>query len=169
MSDAPSQPARTLRRSNWPALAAFVLLSIYAAMSLGAALHKGASFDEQEELAVGYQIWTHHDFRMEGANGDLIKRWATLPYLFTRPTAAATDNDYWQKARAYRFGYEFFFQSGNAPEWLLLQGRAMAVLGVVVIGFPRQKLADHIAVDGLGNMLQCSIIETGQRGVIAII
>jgi hypothetical protein len=63
------------------------LLALYATMSLSASLHKGASFDEQEELAVGYNIWLHHDFRMEGANGDLIKRWATLPYLVTpRPT-----------------------------------------------------------------------------------
>ena len=51
---------------------------LYVAMSLTASLRKGLSFDEGEELAVGYNIWLHHDFRMEAANGDLVKRWATL-------------------------------------------------------------------------------------------
>jgi len=124
---APPAPA-TRRRSTWPTLAAIVLLAVYAVLSFSASLHKGPSFDETEELAVGYNIWLHHDFRMEGANGDFIKRWATLPYLVTHPNPATTDNDYWRGAKAYRYGFEFFFQSGNEPEWLLLQGRAMALL-----------------------------------------
>jgi len=113
---------------------AIALLALYAVLSFSASLHKGPSFDEAEELAVGYNIWTHHDFRMESANGDFIKRWATLPYLVTKPTPSTTDNDYWRGAKAYRFGFEFFFQSGNAPEWLLMQGRAMALLVGIATG-----------------------------------
>jgi 4-amino-4-deoxy-L-arabinose transferase-like glycosyltransferase len=119
----------------WTTLGVALLLAIYAALAVGATLHKGMSFDEAEELSVGYNLWLHHDFRMESANGDLVKRWATLPYLFTRPNPAPTDNDYWRKAKAYRFGEEFFFESGNAPEWLLLQGRAMAMLIGVATGW----------------------------------
>jgi hypothetical protein len=134
MSDAapPATPARRL--SSWPTIAAIVLLALYAAMSFRASLHKGPSFDEAEELAVGYDIWVHHDFRMEGANGDLIKRWATLPYLITHPNPATTGNDYWRGAKAYRYGFEFFYQSGNKPEWLLLQGRAMVLLIGIATG-----------------------------------
>jgi 4-amino-4-deoxy-L-arabinose transferase-like glycosyltransferase len=111
-----------------------ILLALYAIMAIGASLHKGPSFDEAEELAVGYNIWMYQDFRMESANGDLVKRWDTLPFLFTHPKPAPTDNDYWRKAKAYRFGNEFFFESGNAPDWLLLQGRMMAVWWGVAAG-----------------------------------
>jgi 4-amino-4-deoxy-L-arabinose transferase-like glycosyltransferase len=137
MSDAnpaiPCAPAQ--KRQFWTSLGVALLLALYAAMALGASLHKGVSFDEGEELAVGYNIWVHHDFRMEGANGDLVKRWTTLPFLLTHPKPAPTDNDYWKQAKAYRFGYEFLFASGNAPEWLLLQGRIMAVLIGVATGW----------------------------------
>ncbi len=134
MSDAAAPVSPPKRPSHWPAIAAIVLLAVYAILSFCSSLHKGPSFDEAEELAVGYDIWIHHDFRMEGANGDLIKRWATLPYLVTRPNPATTDNDYWRGAKAYRYGYEFFFQSGNSPDWLLRQGRAMALLVGVATG-----------------------------------
>jgi len=134
MSDAAPPATQASRPSRWPTIVAIALLALYAAMSFGAAMQKGPSFDEAEQLAVGYDIWTHHDFRMEGANGDLIKRWATLPYLVTHPNPATTDNNYWRGAKAYRYGFEFFFQSGNSPDWLLLQARAMAVLLGVATG-----------------------------------
>ncbi|HTB63489.1 MAG TPA: glycosyltransferase family 39 protein, partial [Opitutales bacterium] len=119
----------------WTTAGVAVLLALYAIMAIGGSLHKGPSFDEAEELAVGYNIWMYQDFRMESANGDLVKRWDTLPFLFTHPKPAPTDNDYWRKAKAYRFGNEFFFENGNAPDWLLLQGRAMAVWFGVAAGF----------------------------------
>jgi len=134
MSDPVSPAPATTRQIHWPNLIAVALLALYAVLSFSAAMQKGPSFDEAEELAVGYNIWTHQDFRMEGANGDFIKRWATLPYLVTHPNPATTDNSYWRGAKAYRYGFEFFFQSGNEPEWLLLQGRAMALLVGVATG-----------------------------------
>jgi len=122
-----AQPC-TIRHPAWITAGVGLLLALYLIMTLSASLQKGPSFDEEEQLAVGYNIWLHHDFRMEGADGDLIKRWATLPYLITRPKPASTENDYWRNARPYRFGFEFLFESGNAPEWLLLQGRIMVAL-----------------------------------------
>ncbi|HVU38590.1 MAG TPA: glycosyltransferase family 39 protein [Opitutales bacterium] len=119
-------------RSAWITVGVAGLLAVYAALSLAASLHKGPSYDESEQLAVGYNVWINHDFRMEGGDGDLIKRWATLPYLFTQPRLPTTKNEYWRTGRTYIFGYEFFFHQGNLPDWLLLQGRAMAaVLGVL--------------------------------------
>ena len=105
-----------------------VLLVVYAALAFAASLHKGASFDEGEQLAGGYNIWLNRDFRMEGANGDLIKRWATLPYLVTRPNPVSRDNPRWRAGYAYEVGYDFLFNAGNRPETLLAQGRAMVVL-----------------------------------------
>ncbi len=120
-------------RSVWTTAGVTLLLALYFVMALGASLQKGPSFDEEEQLAVGYNIWLNHDLRMEGADGDLIKRWATLPYLISRPHPAPIDNDYWRSARPYRYGFSFFFQSGNQPGWLLLQARFMnALLGLAM-------------------------------------
>lgn len=123
------------RQAPWTTLVVAALLALYAVMALGASLNKGPSFDEEQQLALGYNIWTHHGFRMENANGDLIKRWTTLPYLLSRPHPVANDSIYRRDARPYRFGFEFFFQSGNLPEWLLLQGRAMNVLLGMLAGW----------------------------------
>jgi hypothetical protein len=113
-------------RWTWAVVAA--LLALYAGLALSASTSKGVSFDEGEELAVGYNIWLHQDFRMEGANGDLVKRWATLPYLISRPAFLSTTNPNWLAAQPYALGYKFLFESGNTPELLLIEGRAMMVL-----------------------------------------
>jgi hypothetical protein len=113
-------------RIVWIAVAA--LLAIYAALALAASMGKGVSFDEAEQIAVGYDIWARHDFRMETANGDLVKRWAALPLLISRPTLPSTSDLRWRQGEPYVVGYEFFFQCGNHPESLLLQCRAMMVL-----------------------------------------
>jgi hypothetical protein len=70
-----------VRRRAWVAVAS--LLAIHAALTFWTARVKGASFDEGEQLFTGYNIWRRSDFRMESANGDFVKRWATLPYLLT--------------------------------------------------------------------------------------
>jgi len=122
----PSRPARFIQRWAW--LIALVLVTIYAGLTFSASLGKGASYDESEELAVGYDIWLHQDFRMEGANGDLVKRWATLPFLVSKPSFPGAENPDWLKAAPYGLGYQFFFGSGNESAQLLRQGRLMVVL-----------------------------------------
>lgn len=104
-------------------------------MAFTASAGKGVSFDEGQQLAVGYNIWLHNDYRIEGANGDFIKRWATLPYLVTRPNFVGRDDPFWRRAEPYEVGYKFFFEVGNRPEELLRQGRAMVVLLGVVTGW----------------------------------
>lgn len=125
----------TRQRSVWTTAAVAILLALYLVMALGGSLEKGPSFDEEEELTVGYNIWHNADFRLEGADGDLIKRWATLPYLISRPHLAINRTDFWRNGRTYRFGFQFFFLNGNEPESLLLQGRAMNALLGAFTGF----------------------------------
>ncbi len=128
-------PARTSRpgrlhavapRLRWIAVGA--LLATYVTMSFTASLSKGVSFDEGQQLAVGYNLWLRDDYRIEGANGDLVKRWATLPYLWTRPHFVGTDDPMWLRAEPYEVAHRFFFELGNQPELLLAQGRAMMAL-----------------------------------------
>lgn len=129
--DGPASFSNPRRRSVWVGWAAAGLLIAYAAMAYSAALTKGLSFDEGQQLAVGYNIWLNDDYRIEGANGDFIKRWATLPYLVSRPNFVGRDDPYWRRAEPYEVGYRFFFGVGNRPEALLRQSRAMVVwLGV---------------------------------------
>ena len=116
MTDAPvpTSAFRSTPRLIWGAVAA--LLAIYVALALGASTRKGVSFDEAEQIAVGYDIWVRHDFRLETANGDLVKRWATLPLLISRPALPSTGDLRWRQGEPYVVGYEFFFQCGNRPE-----------------------------------------------------
>jgi hypothetical protein len=124
-----------LRNSKWAVRMAVVgLLGFYVVMALSASLQKGLSFDEGEEIAVGYGIWLRKDFRMEPANGDLIKRWATLPLLLSRPAFPATDDPHWREGKSYELAYAFFFQQGNDPRALLRQCRSMIVVVGVAAG-----------------------------------
>src|SRR5581483_6247925 len=110
------------------------LLAPYIAMALTASLGKTLSYAEGERVGVGYDIWLRKDFRMESANGDFVKRWATLPYLFSHPAFPGESDTYWRIGGAYEVGREFFFQCGNNPEWLMEQGRAMNVLLGAALG-----------------------------------
>jgi hypothetical protein len=130
----PVRPLPPKPATRWAALAAFALLGLYAVMAWTASLAKGLSFDEGLQLAVGYNIWTNHDLRIEGANGDFIKRWATLPYLITRPRFVGADDKFWKAGAPYELAYRFFFESGNRPESLLKHARAMATLLGVAAG-----------------------------------
>ncbi len=135
-NDAPLPPARLPRgNSPWVNLAAVALLALYAVMALAASIRKGPAFDESAQLAAGYNIWEQHDFRLLGANGDFLKRWATLPFLISHPHPVPADSPETQSGSANELGFRFFFQSDNHPELLLLQSRAMVVLLGVALGW----------------------------------
>jgi 4-amino-4-deoxy-L-arabinose transferase-like glycosyltransferase len=128
----PAQTGSRERRRRWLMRAAVVvLLAFYVALTTLASNQKGLSYDEGEHIAIGYNQWTRHDFRMESANGDLVKRWATLPLLISKPALPATDNHWWRRGEPYNVAYEFFFFEGNNPRALLWQCRAMITLAGV--------------------------------------
>lgn len=114
-----------------PRLASYlaaVLLGLHGFLALGAAGGKGVSFDEGLHLAAGYNIWLNRDHRIDSANGDLIRRWVTLPYLVSRPNFVSRDDHLWRSGAGYELGFRFLFELGNRPESLLLQARAMNLL-----------------------------------------
>lgn len=143
------------RRSRAAWVGAILLLATYAAITFGVAARKGLSFDEGEEMAVGYDIWRRHDFRMEGANGDFIKRWATLPFLVSNPTLPGVDQWYWRGGGAYELGYAFCFNVGNDVDDLLLQARSMTIVlglatGLLVFCVSRSLFGDAGGLISLG-------------------
>jgi hypothetical protein len=116
-------------RLTWPvASAVAALLAAYVIMALAASWQKGMSFDEGEQIAVGYNIWQRHDFRMEAANGDLVKRWATLPLLVSQPALPSTATPTWRAGAAYEMAHSFFFNQGNDARTILRQTRPMIAL-----------------------------------------
>ena len=119
-------------RRVWTAVV--ILLALYAAMTLSAARVKGTAFDEGAQLITGYNIWLHGDYRTESANGDFVKRWATLPYLWTRPKFVSTTGPSWRAGDPYWAGERFLFELGNGADSLLLQGRIMIILSGVATG-----------------------------------
>ncbi len=130
-SDAQSR----VRSRSWKtACAVAVLLSLYAVAAFSASRHKAQAFDEGEHIAVGYDMWVRRDFRMETANGDLVKRWATLPLLVVRPKLPPTSAGSWLGCYPYRFAYDFMFGQGNDPQRILLYCRSMVVLFGVALG-----------------------------------
>jgi hypothetical protein len=128
-------PGRETAVRKWLlATAVVLLLAGYLAAVLGAARQKGLSFDEGEHIAIGCNVWFNHDFRMESGNGDLVKRWATLPLLVSRPKFVAHDVAYLRAARPYELAFRFFFELGNDPEAILFRCRAMIALVGVATG-----------------------------------
>ena len=121
-------------RVRWASLAVFALVALYGTLAWTASLSKGVSFDEGLQLAVGYNLWRNDDYRIEGANGDFVKRWATLPFLLTRPAFVDHRDWFWRMGAPYELAHRFFFQLGNRPESLLQQGRAMIVLLGIATG-----------------------------------
>lgn len=99
-----------------------------------ASLRKGPAFDESLQLAVGYNLWLNGDYRIEGGNGDFVKRWATLPFLLTQPRFVGADDPHLRAAAPYELGHRFLFELGNQPELLLAQSRAMIALLSILLG-----------------------------------
>jgi hypothetical protein len=119
------------------------LLALYALWAWTASWNKGLAFDEGVQVAIGYNIWRHGDYRIEGANGDFVKRWATLPYLVSQPAFVTPQDQWWRRADAYRLGHRFLFELGNDPKVLLRQARGMMALlgvatGLLVYGCSRE-------------------------------
>jgi len=113
-----------------------LLLAFHVFLALSAISRRGFCIDEADHLTMGYGEWMTHDYRVDTANGDLIKRWASLPLLVTRPHfPGGPEDSSWRNGDYFKLGEEFFFRSGNNPDHMLLAGRAMAVLLSAALGW----------------------------------
>jgi hypothetical protein len=106
-----------------------ILLSIlHAAIAITASLEKSPTFDEPTHLAAGYSYWLRNDFRLDPENGNLIARWAALPLLITHPNFPSPSNVAWQHSDIGTVSTQFFYRSGNNPDAILVQARAMTAI-----------------------------------------
>jgi hypothetical protein len=122
------------RRLQSALLVAFLLAGYYF-MAVSASRTKGTTFDEAVHITAGYNAWRLHDHRFDPGNGDFLKRWATLPLLFSRPNFPPLDSENWRTAEFVLFSHDLLFHAGNDPDAILLQTRRMAALIGVALGF----------------------------------
>jgi hypothetical protein len=113
---------------------AAALLAFYFIMAVSASREKGPAFDETDHLAAGYNAWLNHDFSLDPGDGDFVRRWATVPLLFSKPAFPSLSDPNWRKAQAFGVGNELLFSLGNDPAAILLQCRCMVALLGVVLG-----------------------------------
>lgn len=124
----PSPPRRP-EKSGWrPALAVAALLIGYTVMALSASRVKSVAFDELPHLAAGYAYWEKGDFRLQPENGNFPQRWATLPFLFSKPTLPPKTDSAWTQPDVWGLGAALLNRRVNDPDQLLLQARAMIAL-----------------------------------------
>jgi hypothetical protein len=129
------QPTETHPPRKATLAAVCALLALHVLLALSAMGRRGFAIDEIDHLTMGYSEWVTHDYRVDTANGDLIKRWASLPLLATGARFPGGPGDaYWRDADYFKLGEEFFFRSGNNPDRMLLAGRSMAVLLSAALG-----------------------------------
>ncbi len=116
------------------ALLIVLLLAGYYYMTVSASRTKGTTFDEAVHITAGYNAWRLHDHRFDPGNGDFLKRWATLPLLFSSPNFPPLDSANWRTAEFVLFSRDLLFHSGNDPDSILLQTRRIAALIGVALG-----------------------------------
>ncbi|HXC01196.1 MAG TPA: glycosyltransferase family 39 protein [Opitutaceae bacterium] len=141
-------------------LVAAVLLAGYFIMAVSASREKGPAFDETDHLAAGYNAWLNHDFCLDPGNGDFVRRWATLPLLFSKPAFPPLSDSNWRNAQSFGVGHEFLFSLGNDPASILLPCRCMVallgvVLGALIFACSRKLFGDLGGIFSLGLFVFC--------------
>jgi hypothetical protein len=117
------------------ALAALGLLTAFAVLAVASVREKSGTYDELFHVTGGYTSWVKDDFRIHNTNGNLVQRWIALPLLGMNLDLPPGDSPGWQRPAYFgiEFGHQFFFRSGNDPDAMLRQARAMVViLGVAL-------------------------------------
>src|SRR5262245_10272110 len=122
------------RRLLWEGLGVAVLLGFYAGLALSAVVRKSVTFDEISHVATGYCHFKTRDYYLHPENG-LPQEWAALALLRGSWSFPSVDQPlvplgephwYWYRHQSFRLGEQFFYQSGNNADALLLRARTMA-------------------------------------------
>ncbi len=110
----------------WACLLA--LASTHAVMAVLAMREKSTTADEIAHLTGGYTFNHWNDYRLHPENGLLPQRWAALPATLSHPAYPDLSGDDWRDANVWAIGYDFFYNSGNDPDKMLLRARMMNAL-----------------------------------------
>lgn len=106
-------------------LVALVLALVHAAVATIGSPEKSTTADELAHVTGGYTFNRWHDYRLHPENGILPQRWQALPATLTRTEFPPMTSIGWRKSVVWLVGYDFFYQTGNDADRLLLGARAM--------------------------------------------
>jgi hypothetical protein len=106
-------------------LFALLLAFGHAAVATFAMRDKSTTADELAHVTGGYTFNHWNDYRLHPENGILPQRWQALPATLASTDFPPLNSVGWRKSVVWLVGYDFFFQSDNDPDRLLLGARAM--------------------------------------------
>lgn len=120
------RPLRPPFALSWLTLLALLVLALgHATLATLAMREKSTTADELAHITGGYTFNHWRDFRLHPENGILPQRWQALPATWKGTNYPALDTLAWHKSDVWLVGYDYFYQSGNDPAWLLFTARAM--------------------------------------------
>lgn len=139
----------TMRRH--PGRVAATILVLYWAMAVTASVNFCAAGDEPFHIAGGLAYWHYGQDELQPENGNLPKRWMTLPLLVSDVHWPAIHRPIPQSAAGVDVSYLVFHLAGNRPALMLLEARAMiallgAALGALVWWWARRLWGDAAAL-----------------------
>ncbi len=128
---------RILRSSRGVTALAVLLLAIFAGLCLHVAHRSSPTFDEPEQVGVGYASLTQGVHAYSTFNLRLSQVWEALPWLAFDPAPRfpSAEEKAQARERNIHFGRLLLFQGGQDPQRLIFASRAMVVLLAVVLGW----------------------------------
>jgi hypothetical protein len=133
---APFRRFSTLAR-GWadPATTALAaaLLALYWWSAVSASFVQSQTSDELPHLGAGLVYDRYGDFRFHPENGNLPQRLFGLPALATG-ARFPLDAPLWRTSATWPLCWEFFYDSANPSDWLLLCARSLNALFGVALG-----------------------------------
>jgi 4-amino-4-deoxy-L-arabinose transferase-like glycosyltransferase len=106
-------------------LAVFGLLVVQATLILITVHRESLTFDEQDHMYAGYQMWTAGDYGLNPEHPPLVKLLATLPVLGQK-LWVPTPKGIFFKAEAYMDGGEWLEHNDGASQHLVFRMRMAA-------------------------------------------
>ena len=103
--------------------AVVLFVSLHFGLAIASVKHKSATFDEVAHVTAGHSYWKQNDYRLHPENGNLPQRWMTLPLVLWHSDLKFpnVNSDNWHKSDLWQLGDEFFYQSGNDFETMLIE------------------------------------------------
>lgn len=112
-----------------------VLLGVHVCLAFWGILNRSVTSDETAHVTAGVAYWKFNDYRLQPENGNLPQRWGAIPQMIAEARLDPTDNpDLWRKSSIWNIAQDFFFESGNNTDFLLLCSRSMMLFWSVAAG-----------------------------------
>lgn len=140
---------RTHVPRRWRILALIGLLTVMAALQITSMRQEVQTIDEGVHLSAGVSYWQKRDFRLNEEHPPLLKLFAALPVLVTRPHVNYNSQS-WADGNQWAFAREFLYLSGNDADQLLFLGRLPMVVLSLCLGFMLYLWGRKLAGDWAG-------------------